>query len=336
MTHELKKIFQAFTSSSAASDTFVLATVVALEGSSYRRPGVRMLISKNGRTVGAVSGGCVEKEIIRQSVSVFEDGIPKMMTYDGRYRLGCEGILYILIEPFAPDEDTVKFFHQLINKRAPFKLKVAYQKEESANEHFGTYLVDENQIMAFRPTFSLEAHVNAFEQKMLPCFKLIIIGAEHDAVQLCSFASLAGWEVTVIAPATEEKNEKDFPGVQNFIATDSEMWETESIDAQTAIILMTHSFVKDLKYLLALKNTKPIYIGLLGPSDRRERLLNNFMNYHPEVNDDFFDVVYGPSGLNIGAESPQEIAISIISEILSVVRNKKPMMLKDKIGKIHS
>lgn len=80
MTHELKKIFQAFTSSSAASDTFVLATVVALEGSSYRRPGgVRMLISKNGRTVGgAVSGGgCVEKEIIRQSVSVFEDGIPK-------------------------------------------------------------------------------------------------------------------------------------------------------------------------------------------------------------------------------------------------------------------
>lgn len=101
MTHELKKIFQVFTSSSAASDTFVLATVVALEGSSYRRPGVRMLISKNGRTLGAVSGGCVEKEIIRQSVSVFEDGIPKMMTYDGRYRLGCEGILYILIEPFA-------------------------------------------------------------------------------------------------------------------------------------------------------------------------------------------------------------------------------------------
>lgn len=97
---------------------------------------------------------------------------------------------------------------------------MAYQKEESANEHFGTYLVDENQIMAFRPTFSLEAHVNSFEQKMLPCFKLIIIGAEHDAVQLCSFASLAGWEVTVIAPATEEKNKKDFPGVQNFIATD--------------------------------------------------------------------------------------------------------------------
>ncbi len=80
----------------------VLASVVALEGSSYRRPGVRMLLLEDGHMTGAVSGGCVEKEIFRQSESVFRTGIPKMMTYDGRYRLGCEGILYILLEPFRP------------------------------------------------------------------------------------------------------------------------------------------------------------------------------------------------------------------------------------------
>ena len=77
----------------------VLATVVALDGSSYRKPGVRMLISQHGETIGAVSGGCVEKEVVRQSKEVFESNTPRIMTYDGRYRLGCEGVLYILIEP---------------------------------------------------------------------------------------------------------------------------------------------------------------------------------------------------------------------------------------------
>lgn len=336
MTHELKKIFQTFLSTLGSETKYVLATVVALEGSSYRRPGVRMLISESGKTVGAVSGGCVEKEIIRQSASVFENNLPKVMTYDGRYRLGCEGILYILIEPFEPGKETIDFFHYVMDRRCPFTMKVTYQKVEGCSKHYGSFISDNAKTRSFRPTFLPVNNLEVFEETMPPCFKLIVIGAEHDAVQLCSLASLAGWEVTVIAAATEEKNEKDFPGVHKFVSTDPEIWEVETIDSQTAIILMTHSFVKDLKYLLALKNTQPIYIGLLGPADRRERLLNDFMNYHPEVNDTFFDVIYGPSGLNIGAESPQEIAISIISEILSVIRNKKPMMLKNKIGRIHS
>ena len=103
MIHELKKIFQVHETSAKASLKSVLATVVALDGSSYRKPGVRMLILENGYTVGAVSGGCVEKEIVRQTASVFSSGEAKIMTYDGRYRLGCEGILYILLEPFDPE-----------------------------------------------------------------------------------------------------------------------------------------------------------------------------------------------------------------------------------------
>ena len=103
MTHEFKTIVENYLLAKKQGLKSVLATVVHLEGSSYRKPGVRMLILENGKMIGAVSGGCVEKDILRQSDTVFKSGVSKMMTYDGRYRLGCEGVLYILIEPFLPD-----------------------------------------------------------------------------------------------------------------------------------------------------------------------------------------------------------------------------------------
>ena len=100
MTIELKNIID-YVIQNSNQNKFVLATVVHLEGSSYRRPGVRMLINNNGESFGNVSGGCVEKEVIRQSQSVFKSEIPKIIKYDGRFRLGCEGIITILIEPFS-------------------------------------------------------------------------------------------------------------------------------------------------------------------------------------------------------------------------------------------
>jgi xanthine/CO dehydrogenase XdhC/CoxF family maturation factor len=99
---------------------------------------------------------------------------------------------------------------------------------------------------------------------------------------------------------------------------------------------MNHSYVKDLQYLLALKDSRPVYLGMLGPSKRREKLLNEFLEHCPEVTDTFFDAIHGPAGLNIGAETPQEIAIAIISEILAVIRKQKPIPLRDKQAGIHN
>ena len=103
MLHELKKIIKSAQLGETKGIKTCLASVVSLDGSSYRRPGVRMSVQSDGKMIGAVSGGCVEKEILRQAQSVFESNLPKLMVYDGRYRLGCEGILYILIEPFQPN-----------------------------------------------------------------------------------------------------------------------------------------------------------------------------------------------------------------------------------------
>ncbi|WP_297691086.1 XdhC family protein [uncultured Eudoraea sp.] len=336
MTHELKNIFAAYKAHQQTRGKAVLATVVALEGSSYRRPGVRMLLLDNGKMVGAVSGGCVEKEIQRQAESVFGSGIPKMMTYDGRYRLGCEGILYILIEPFIPDETAVNTFWQTIEDRKTFELESHFTRQENSHEELGTLLKVDTSELVLRPNYKTKLGAEVFQQKLTPCFKLVIIGSEHDAVQLCSYASMTGWEVTVITSPSEEKGINDFPGAKEFHALSPEEFQPQMIDNQTGVVLMTHSYVKDLKFLVSLMNVTPTYLGLLGPSSRRERLLNELVEYNLDISDDFFESIYGPAGINIGAETPQEISISIISEILAVIRKKDPMLLRNKLGTIHN
>jgi len=336
MTHELKHIFTAYQKKSKSGNKAVLATVVALEGSSYRRPGVRMLILDNGKMIGAVSGGCVEKEVQRQAESVFSNGIPKVMTYDGRYRLGCEGILYILLEPFTPNETTINTFWQTVKERKSFELESYFTKGVGTSNELGSLLKVDGHILALRPDFDSQKGVEIFRQKLAPCFKLVIIGSEHDAVQLCSYAAMTGWEVSVIASPSEEKSIADFPGAQQFLSETPEEFQPQIIDNQTGVVLMTHSYVKDLKYLVGLKGVTPIYLGLLGPSLRREKLLNELMEFDLDVRDDFFESIYGPAGINIGAETPQEIAVSVIAEILAVIRKKEPMLLRNKIGTIHN
>jgi len=338
MTHEFKKIVEEGINAKAAKLKSVLASVVALDGSSYRRPGVRMLILENEKMIGAVSGGCVEKEILLQSQSVFKTGEAKIMTYDGRYRLGCEGELYILIEPFNPDKNFIDAFFESLKQRQSFEVLSYFVKKEGVNNELGSFV---KMSEASFPLDSLNsksdtASLSVFKQEMPPCFKLIIVGTEHDAVQLCQYAALTGWEVTIVAEVTESKSIIDFPGAHAFFAGTPEALNVSNIDNQTAIVLMTHNFAYDLRYFVALKETKPNYVGLLGPTKRRDDLLSQFIEYCPEISDEFLESVHGPAGLNIGSETPQEIAISIVSEILAFTRHQKPMSLSEKVGRIHS
>ncbi len=336
MTHELIKIIDAFELGREKGLTAALATVVALEGSSYRRPGVRMLLLENGEMIGAVSGGCVEKEIFRQSESVFQSRIPKMMTYDGRYRLGCEGILYILIEPIDPDVNFLSAFRKIIKSRQPFTVASYFSQREGTGLQFGSGINLQGNLLPVRPGFIPGPDLEVLSQEMKPAFKLLIIGAEHDAVQLCAFASLTGWEVVIVAPPTEEKNSMDFPGSRELYALLPDDLPVADIDSQTAVMIMTHNYAKDLQFLLKLREVEPIYIGLLGPAKRREKLLAEIMEREPELELEFFDRIHGPAGLNIGAETPQEIAIAILAEILSVIRDQEPIALKNKQNSIHT
>ncbi len=338
MTHEFKKIVEASLIDKKSKLKSVLASVVELDGSSYRRPGVRMLILENGTMIGAVSGGCVEKEILRQSESVFKTGVPKIMMYDGRFRLGCEGALYILIESFEPEDMFYEAFSNCIKNREVFEILSQFAKKEIENSEMGSFVTFKNETFSVSGNKDIHetTSLSVFKQEMTPCFKLLIIGSEHDAVKLCSYSALTGWETTIISGPSEKRNIDNFPGATEFYSVSAEEMDLKMIDNQTAIVLMTHSFANDLRYLVTIKDTNPAYIGLLGPAIRRDDLLSQFFEYCPEVDNDFLDIIHGPAGINIGAETPEEIAISVISEILAVVRNQEPMFLNKKQGSIHS
>lgn len=335
MLHELKNIVRSAQLAKQQGIQTVLASVVSLDGSSYRRPGVRMSIQSDGKMIGAVSGGCVEKEVLRQAQSVFETHQPKLMVYDGRYRLGCEGILYILIELFDPKEAFYEAFEQQCTSRKSFKITSYYsKKEENRFKGFSAFHLNDQSYKISLGTDENEA-LDVFEQTIQPGFKLVIVGSEHDAVQLCKYAASTGWEVDIIAPPDDPKSIENFPGAANYLGIDEKEFSAVEFDAQTALMFMTHSYVKDLKYLSAIIDKNVPYIGLLGPSKRREKLINEMLERGSDISDAFFDRLHGPAGINIGAETAQEIAISILAEILSVIRNQKPLSLKDKIGGIH-
>ncbi|MCX2679942.1 XdhC family protein [Galbibacter sp. EGI 63066] len=340
MTHEFKKILETHLKAKAKGTKTVLATVVALDGSSYRRPGVRMLIREDGKMTGAVSGGCVEKEVFRQSQSVFETDMPKLMTYDGRYRLGCEGVLYILIEPFLIDPEFYQAFVEAEENRTPFTITSYFGEKEESSADFGSFITfSEAKSFGFSENevdTTNKKGLNTFSQELEPSLKLIIIGAEHDAVQLCLMASLCGWEITIVASESDPKTLMNFPGAKNIENLRPEIFDASIIDDKTAVMLMTHSYTKDLQYLLKLSGQQIKYLGILGPSRRREKLFQELLERLPELDDRFLDNIYGPAGINIGAETPQEIALSIIAEILSVFREQTTIPLKEKKGTIHS
>ncbi|MDA9003317.1 XdhC family protein [Flavobacteriaceae bacterium] len=335
MTHEIKNFIELIWKSHQQNIKSILATVVALEGSSYRRPGVRMLIQENGQTFGAVSGGCVEKEVMRQAQSVFDSDIPKIMTYDGRYRLGCEGIIYILIEPVRLSEDLKIKFESVFIQRESFESESFFQLEEGVSEAFGTQFIFSGKRFSLREGLSFSEQHQCFKQSFSPLFQLYLFGAEHDTVSLCKAASNLGWQVTVIAAPDEAKTKDFFEGAHEFITPTFEALNVSSIDSQTAVMLMSHSFNKDVQYLLTLANTQPAYFGILGPKHRRERVLEKALDFNPDLSIEFLENLHGPAGINIGAESAEEIAISILSEILSVTRKQKPVQLKEKKGRIH-
>ncbi|MCM4156216.1 XdhC/CoxI family protein [Gramella sp. AN32] len=338
MTHEFKKLIYTAFQNSRDKIRNVMASVVALKGSSYRKPGVRMLISENGKMAGAVSGGCVEKEIFLQAQEVFKTGIPKMMAYDGRYKLGCEGILYILLEPFEVSEKELKLFEAHFEARISFKLYAAFSRNIENNKKLGTIAEFENgENISFAENFPLKesSEVEIFIEELSPLFKLVIIGAEHDAVQLCSMAAMMGWEVSIVDSPKDPKLAENFPGSKEILHLFPEQLHQLKIDENTAVVLMNHSYVTDLKFLMPLRDKNPCYIGILGSVTRREKLFEELLELEPETDAEFLDKIYSPAGLPIGAETPQEIANSIIAEILSVIREKEIAHLREINGKIH-
>lgn len=322
MTHEFLKIIESYKRASQKNIRTVLATIVHTEGSSYRKEGTQMLIDEYENITGALSGGCVEQEVIRQSISVFSSDCPKVFKYDGRFRLGCEGSIYILIEMFQPDNELLNLIEQSIEQRQPFSLSSSFLADEISQPNFGTSF-EFKDITIYHSNYEKGSNNLVFKQQIQPLNRLCIFGIEHDAEKLSQMASFLGWEVIVIGSEYSAVNGSDFPFAKSVLTIKPEDLDPNLFCKNTAVVVMSHNFSKDLRFLLTMITSKVKYIGLLGPAHRKEKLLNAILDTDLFIDDETFDKIHGPVGLPIGSQTPEEIALSIMAEIIGVWRNNE-------------
>ncbi|WP_299247317.1 XdhC/CoxI family protein [uncultured Aquimarina sp.] len=321
---ELKNIINFYQDSENKGIKTVLVSLVGLDGSSYRKQGVRMAIAQDGTMMGAISGGCVEKQLYRSALSVFDKNVSKVISYDGRYKLGCEGFLYILIEPFHLDKNDCLLILNAIEKRESFEIVSFYRKMDEIEGDFGSLFYINGIKISTNQYFVLpeENHFEKFNQTINPNIQLVIVGSEHDAIKLCRAASFLGWNVIVITSNKNPENRINFLDAKTVKFEPPETINFNFIDLFTSVVLMTHSFSQDFQYLLKLVPAPPKYIGIIGSTKRKMQLENKILDFLPNAELSFLDCIYSPAGLPIGAETPEEIAISIIAEITSIMSNK--------------
>jgi xanthine dehydrogenase accessory factor len=307
--------------------TAALATLVRTEGSSYRRPGARMLIYKDGRTIGSLSAGCLEDEVTLRAREVLQTGQPELMTFDTRRRFGCAGKIDIFIE--CADE---KFLADLANHLDARRSCVSITVFEG--DASGTRVVSPRvgaidsiarDTLGDRGRFGLQrrsqwakgcepplpgAEKRAFIQTIHPPLRFLIFGDAPDDAPFQSLGRLLGWEVTTVIDPDA------FP-----ISTDD--W--------TAAIVKSHNYGRDFGALQKLLPLNMRYVGLIGPRRRRDQLMNDLLDRGITINAGFF----APAGLDLGAETPEEIALSIISEIQRVFNAGSGESLRERKASIH-
>ena len=320
----------------------VLATVVSVEGSSYRKPGATMLIGEDGSAIGAVSGGCIEKEVIRRAKPVFQSGEPILISYDGRYTLGCNGTLFILIEPFKPADKQRLFslYFDTFRARESWQIVTTFD-----GDSMGSNLIfnqsDAFPLHSYAPSVTSAKSTENSERDILvqditPSRQLFVIGTELDAVKLCGMASELGYVVKMILhPNNPDVVAKD-KNYDTVIIAPGELNTSLQLDDQSAVVLMTHSYSRDLLYLSDLATGPAVrFLGLVGPKQRAAELMNDMLEQGIEPPAWFDQRIYAPAGLDIGGEIPSEIAVSILAEIQTVFSGHSGATLSKKSSGIH-
>ncbi|MES2830032.1 MAG: XdhC family protein [Bacteroidota bacterium] len=362
---EISDIIRAYNQAVKVGKKSALATVVKVVGSSYRRPGARMLITEDGNLTGAISGGCLEGDALRKALSAIMQGENKLVTYDTTdeddakfgVQLGCNGIVHILFEPLEEKKESnpILFLIAVKEKREPAVLVTLFSIEDKIQEGTcGFYkpgnnsvnvphglqielnrdldIVFEKMNSAITSYKHCEQNFNALLEYLPPVISLVIAGAGNDAQPLAEIANLIGWETTIVDGRPAYATHQRFPVANHILLRKPEnILLGLEIDRYTAFVLMTHNYNYDLALLKALLKTNAAYIGTLGPKKKLIRMLEE-LGLLTEEN---LARIYGPIGLDIGAETAEDIAVSIIAEVKAVFSGASAKFLKDKQSPIH-
>lgn len=371
---ELFEIIKAYDAAKKVGKLCVLATVVHLQGSSYRRPGARMLVLDDGLMIGAISGGCLEGDALKKALLTFTEKKSRLVTYDTSdeddasigIQLGCEGVIQVLFEFIDASNalNPIELLRKALAKRQTAVLVTLFDITNKKNAQLGTvFLLEQHGVIStsiankplidcleketkvvlenwqsfFTQIDTLEAYSTAFVEFLVPPISLVIVGAGNDAIPIMQMAYILGWEVTIIdGRNTHAKAERFINACQVLVSKPEQVLAQLTIDSRTCFVLMTHNYKYDLQMLKALLCTNVPYIGVLGPKKKLVKMLADYSEEGFVVTEQMLDKVYGPTGLDIGAETPEEIASSIIAEIQAVFNKKNGSMLKWKKDVIHS
>lgn len=363
---ELQDIITAFEQIKRGQVT-ALATVVKTKGSTYRRPGARMLMSEDGEMVGAISGGCLENDVFEHAKIVMATGEPMLVKYDPGVTeeiiwalgLGCNGAVYILIEPLNQQLTLIAdclrdkkscaiatvFSTEGIEAKVGSHLTLTQDKiliNEIADATLTEAVIKDAQAALDKQrsivkTYQLEtASVEVFIEVIKPPTPLIIFGAGQDAIPVARFAEDLGWQVTVVDHRPTYLTPKRFNAFSHLVHTAPDAAHKHILlDKNTVALVMTHNYFHDREHLKMLLPSDARYIGVLGPKSRTTELLEDLHSQGAVYTQEQLSRLYAPVGIDIGAETPVEVALSIVAEIQAVLANRSGGLLKDRIGPIH-
>jgi xanthine dehydrogenase accessory factor len=275
---------------------FVLATLVRVSGSSYRGPGARVLINRDGSFVGRVSAGCLEEEIVALASTVFATGKKQLTAFDLRPRFACDGTVQVFLEPIVKPHSFFAALDKVLRLRAPIFVEVTFQGDEQ-----GTHLAEN--------PFSLNG--GTFIQRINPPVRLFIVGRQFDVEPVAQFGRLLGWQTEIV------------PDGSGLLPA----------DAQTGAVIMSHNFGQDFGALQAAWQQGYPYVALVGGNRRKSQLFHLLAEQGAPL--EWIDRIFSPAGLDIGAESSEEIALAIVSEVQAALAGRASGFLRDRSGSIH-
>lgn len=298
-----------------------LATVVAIEGSAYRRPGAKLLVSESGAALGAISGGCLEADVREAALAVLAAGEPRLRVYDSRRHddivwglgLGCNGRADVFVQPAIP---------------GPWSSILEPLAEALAGERpiaLATDLASGAVEWAIQGAGAPRAESARFVENLIPPCHLVVCGAGDDALPLVAYAADAGFRVTVLDHRAALVTPERFPAAFRLRIARPESAELELPESGRSVaVVKMHSYLHDRDWARRLLAAGYPFVGLLGPRDRQERI-------RAEIGAEGDSRLVGPVGLDLGAEGPHQIAVAIVAQLLATEsgREARPLALRE-------
>jgi xanthine dehydrogenase accessory factor len=350
----MNDIYESIEQWRAEGAQMALATVITVSGSAPRGEGAKMVITRDGKIAGSVSGGCVESDVAQAAQDVFATGHPVIVHYGINRNmmwdvgLSCGGAIDVFIEPLPqllPPSNPSRPLAICTVVRGPSRIGAKLMLDDAGQTSggLGDASLEAQARQAAQSlmeagqskTVALGAY-EVFIDACIPEARLLIVGAVHIAVALCEMAARAGFSVTVIDPRPALCNHDRFPDAANLVVD----WPQDAlaklvIDENTYVAVLTHDEKFDDPSLLHVLPLHPRYVGAIGSKKtqalRRQRLLD------AGITSEAVSRLHGPIGLDVGAQTPEEIAVAILAEMIAAKYKRSGISLRDRTGEhIHA